>query len=198
MIDENVLIEYGAVEREYNKGDQIFSQNQTAKEFYQISNGEVKMSCFSEDGKEFIQGIFSEGRSFGEPPLFGEFSYPVNAVALKHTRLLCLGKAKFLRLLNDHPEIHLKVTETLAERLYYKAIMATEMSIHQASHRVLTLLDYLKHDIYKLEGRFNYEVELTRQQIGDLTGLRVETVIRVMKELEDLSEIQIVNRKVLR
>ncbi len=198
MIEESILREYGATERVFEKGEVVFSQSQTAKNYFQIVQGEVKMSSFSEDGKEFIQGIFSKGRGFGEPPLFGGFKYPVDATVLEQTILLCLSKEKFMKLLEDNFEVHKAVTETLASRLYYKAIMATEISIHHASHRIITLLDYLKKEVYKIEGTFTYEVELTRKQIGDLSGLRVETVIRAMKELEKEDEIQIVNRKVYR
>jgi CRP-like cAMP-binding protein len=60
------------------------------------------------------------------------------------------------------------------------------------------LLDYLKFTIYKIEEPFEYEVELTRQQIADLTGLRVETVIRSIKSLEKKGKLKIVSRKVWR
>jgi len=44
----------------------------------------------------------------------------------------------------------------------------------------------------------NYKVELTRQQLADLTGLRVETVIRSIKKLEQKGELLIKDRKVYR
>jgi CRP-like cAMP-binding protein len=40
-------------------------------------------------------------------------------------------------------------------------------------------------------------VELTRQEIADMTGLRVETVIRTMKAMEEKGMLKIENRKVL-
>jgi CRP-like cAMP-binding protein len=41
-----------------------------------------------------------------------------------------------------------------------------------------------------------YLINFTRQQIGDLTGLRVETVIRTIKNLEKKGALKIINRKV--
>jgi CRP-like cAMP-binding protein len=41
-----------------------------------------------------------------------------------------------------------------------------------------------------------YEVTLTRQQISELTGLRVETVIRAIKKLEKSKKLSIKERKV--
>ena len=65
-------------------------------------------------------------------------------------------------------------------------------------HRILRVLDYLKKHVHKLEGRYAFKVDLTRQQIADLTGLRVETVIRAMKGLEKKGELLIKQRKAFR
>lgn len=198
MIDPKLLIEYGAVETLYGRDDYIFKKDQSAKFYFQVFSGEVKMNNFSEDGKEFTQGLFSKGRSFGEPPLFGNFNYPSNAQAAVDSVIFKLGKAKFEQLLTDKPDVLLKFTKVLAERLYYKAIMAVEISSHESGHRILALIDYLKNEIYKTEGQFQFEVKLTRQEIANLTGLRVETVIRTIKALEKEGQLQIRNRKILR
>ena len=198
MIEEPLLRQYGASEREYGKNDVIFMQGDHAIKYYQVGTGEVKMNNYNDEGKEFIQGLFSDGRSFGEPPLFSGFEYPANAVALKPTTLLALEKGSFFRLLKEHPEVHLKFTGVLAKRLHYKAMMVAEISSEEADHRILTLIDYFKQTIDQVHGAFSYEVKLTRQQIADLTGLRVETVIRTVKKLESEAEIKIIDRKIWR
>jgi CRP-like cAMP-binding protein len=40
------------------------------------------------------------------------------------------------------------------------------------------------------------KIDLTRQQIADMTGLRVETVIRSMRELHDKGQLNIEKGKV--
>jgi CRP-like cAMP-binding protein len=40
------------------------------------------------------------------------------------------------------------------------------------------------------------KIKLTRQQIADMTGLRVETVIRTIKQLEEKGEVTIEKGKV--
>lgn len=67
MIEEKILLRMGAHYKTYDKGTVIFFQDTFAFYYYQIINGEVKMNNFSEDGKEFIQNIFTAGQSFGEP-----------------------------------------------------------------------------------------------------------------------------------
>ena len=197
MIDENLLLNHGAKKVCFSKGDQLFREGESANNFYQVASGEIKMNNYNEDGKEFIQGIFSIGQSFGEPPLLANVKYPANAEAISDAEVFQLSKEQFLELLSSNPKVHLKITETLAKRLYYKAIMVSEISSQEPEHRILRIIDYLK-QINKIEGEFAYRLDLTRQQLADLTGLRVETVIRATKSLEKKGEVQIKKRKVYR
>lgn len=198
MIKEQLLQEFGARIKKYAKNDIIFHEDENAKSYYQIIEGVVKMNNYNDDGKEFIQGIFYRQQSFGEPPLFIDVKYPANAEALTAVSILILPKKKLFNLLYKNPEIHLNITKSLAKRLYYKAIIASEISSHEPEHRVARFLDYLKKDIAKVEGKFTFKIEYTRQQIADVLGLRVETVIRVVKNLERKKELQIIKRKVFR
>lgn len=195
MIEENILIAYNAEEHPLKKGEMLFMEGEMPRYYYQIKAGEVKVSNYNEEGKEFIQGIFYDQQSFGEPPLFGDFPYPATAQAIKSTVMYRLPKAKFIELLKHNFDIHLQLSATLAKRLRYKAMIMKEISSHSPEHRILTLIDYLKKHAPPSQ---KFEVKLTRQQIADLTGLRVETVIRAIKNLEAEEEVQIIDRKVYR
>lgn len=197
MIDETLLMQFGKIAN-YDKGEFLFEKGDTPKYFYQVRKGAVKMNNFNDDGKEFIQGIFAEGDSFGEPPLLISDNYPSNAVAITAAEVYLLTKEKFLNLIISNPEIHLRITTVLAKRLYFKSIMASEISSEEPEHRVLQLIDYFKIKVNKVPVDIKHKVEITRQQIADLTGLRVETVIRAIKSLEKKGELTIDSRKVYR
>ena len=81
--------------RDYTKNELIFEQHQRAQNYYQIARGKVKLFSFNEDGKEFIQRFFYAGESFGEPPLLGDFNYPINAAATESTRVYYIQKEIF-------------------------------------------------------------------------------------------------------
>ena len=198
MIDECLLLDFGAKKTLFQKGEIIIKQGEAARYYHQIATGSVKMNNFNDDGKEFIQGIFVEGDSFGEPPLLIEENYPANGIAIVPSEILMLTKEKFLELLRINQDIHFYVTRTLAKRLYFKTIMASEISSQYPEHRVLKLIDYFKTRKNKIPKETSYMVEITRQQIADLTGLRVETVIRAIKSLEKKGEVMIKDRKVFR
>jgi len=198
MIDENLLEQFGAGVICIKKGDVLFEEGDTAKYFYQIKSGEVKMNNYNDEGKEFIQSIFAAGSCFGEPPLFIDKPYPANAVAILDSEIYAIAKEAFFKLLFAHPEAHLSMTVNLAQRLYFKSVMASEISSQEPEHRILKLIDYFKETVNKLSPADRYKVALTRQQIADLTGLRVETVIRSIKALEKKGLLIIEDRKVYR
>ncbi|MFB3389427.1 Crp/Fnr family transcriptional regulator [Flavobacterium sp. LAR06] len=198
MIAPELLEKYGALKKSFDKNEIIFEEGNLPTHYYQVIFGEVKMSNYNDDGREFIQGIFYKEQSFGEPPLFLNQNYPANAIAVDDSEILLLSKSNFLKLLEENPSISLKIIENLAQRLYYKSVMAAEMSTQEPEHRVLKLIDHgIAYFNFKKDAN-GYLINFTRQQIGDLTGLRVETVIRTIKALEKKGLLKIINRKVYR
>lgn len=193
MISEEKLLEFGATTQTFLKNELVFSVKQHAHFYYQIKSGAIKMYNTTEDGKEFTQGIFEASQSFGEPPLLGDFPYPAYAIATEKTVLYKLPKSDFFKLLEVNFELHLKLTQNLCNRLRYKSMIMREVSVHKPEHRILTLLQYLKSESKTTN---DYLVKLTRQQIADLTGLRVETVIRAITNLEEAGDLKRIHRKV--
>lgn len=194
MIRLDLLLDNGGILREVKKNEVIFKAGQFPSYYYQVVKGDVKMNNYSEDGKEFIQGIFSPGRSFGEPPLFINEPYPANAIAISNGVILQITKTLFDEMLYKFPEISIEINKSLARRLYYKAIMAPELSSQSPDKRLLKLLHYLKNQ--NPTASEYYLVELSRQQLADLTGLRVETVIRTIKQLEKQAHLKIIEGKI--
>lgn len=198
MISEALLTSQNARRKKFKKGDIIFSEGELPVNYYQIILGEVKMCNFNDDGREFVQGFFHESQSFGEPPLFLERVYPANAIAVTDCELFVLSKIQFLELISKNASVSLSIIENLAQRLHYKSVMAAEISSQEPEHRLLKLIDY-SIKFFKIEKeKDGFRIDLTRQQMADLTGLRVETVIRAIKALEKKNKIKIINRKVYR
>jgi len=198
MIAVVVLEEFGGTKKHFKTGDLIFKEGNQPLYYHQIISGEVKMNNFNDEGKEFIQGIFYKDQCFGEPPLFTDQVYPANAVAVTDCEIITITKDKFLELLKNNPDISLKVIKNLSQRLYYKSVMAAEISSQDPEHRVLRLIDYSIEQFHFKKENAGFLINFTRQQIADLTGLRVETVIRAIKSLEKKGDLKIINRKVYR
>ncbi len=204
MIDPDVLRGYNSKEINFQKDEVIFCEGDEALNYFQIKSGYVKMITNSPDGHEFIQGIFKSEDSFGEPPLLCSFPYPSFAIALGPTIVYKLSKDDFFSLLRENFEIHLQMDKVLCQRLRYKSMVLSEISFHNPEHRIQSLLTYFKNesdDATKIRpamirNKHEYVVPYTRQQLADMSGLRVETVIRTIKKMEEDGKLKIIGRKI--
>ena len=195
IIPREVLIEKKAHFIHVQKDEYIFLEDEPASFYFQVMSGTVKMSSYSDNGQEFIQGIFKAGQSFGEPAIFGDFPYPNNAIATEVSEIAKLPKDLFFDILREHFEIHLKFNELFSNRLRYKAILLKEISSYCPDHVIMTLLKYLR-DNSVSKDKSNFYIPYTRQQIADMTGLRVETVIRTVKQLQKEGKLEIIQHKI--
>jgi CRP-like cAMP-binding protein len=195
LFSDELLAQYGAKLVELEKGEMLFAQDEPATHFFIVRSGRVKMSHFNEQGREFIQGHFSAGESFGEPPFFAKRNYPSSALATEESVVWKIPYEKFIALLREHSEVALGVIEALSERLIYKSMMLSETATEEAEHRLGMLLKYIKKD-HNIPAEKEYLIKLTRQELADMTGLRVETVIRTIKILEQKGVVEIVDGKI--
>ncbi len=198
-INPDFLRDYGAVVKQFRRHEVIFQEGRVAFYYFQIESGLVKMVNQGED-HDFIQGIFTEGESFGEPPMLGEFPYPASAIAITDTRMLALPRKHFVEMLRDHFDIHLRFTMHMCQRVLSKAEALKTINLGHPEERILAVIDLLKTKLskeqYCQDGHF--VVPVTRQEIADMVGLRVETVIRKVNLLEEQGKLRVSDRKILR
>src|SRR5690606_16679973 len=196
LIPSKLLQDYNAKLVSIKKDQIIFEEGRQALDFLQVEEGEVKMFVLNAEGQEFTQGIFAPGESFGEPPLLGDFPYPSSAMAISSGKVWRLSKSEFLRLLSENFEVHLKLDQVLCKRLQYKSMILTEVSSHNPEHRLLTVIKYFKSKVSKQSPREKVIIPFTRQQLADMTGLRVETVIRAVKKMEKEGKLMLEGHKI--
>jgi len=195
IIDPEVLLSHGATYKKVAKDEIIFMEGSHCCFYYQITSGEVRWVNINDEGKEFIQTILSEGESFGELPIFDDKPYAATAIANVDTTIIRLSKSAFLQLVRDNPDIHFKFSRLFTERLRFKFLLIKEIASQGPEHCIASLFNYFKQHQQFTCKKCN-RVTLTRQQIADMTGLRVETVIRAIRNLHDQGKVLIEKGKV--
>jgi CRP-like cAMP-binding protein len=98
-------------------------------------------------------------------------------------------------MIKENPDIHFSITRELAERLRFKFLLLKELSCFGPEHRIATLFNYFKHAKKNVCSDCS-QIMLTRQEIANMTGLRVETVIRSIRHLQDKGQLVIDKGKV--
>jgi CRP-like cAMP-binding protein len=195
MIDEDLLLTWGATYKKISKDEIIFQEGSAGYYYHQLVKGRVKWVNIDDQGKEFIQCLIKEGESFGELPMLDDGPYVATSIAIEESTIIRLRKEIFLQMLRENPVIHFKFTRLMTERLRMKFIFLKELANPDPERKITTVLNY-----YKMENEVNcqgrHRIDLTRQQIASMTGLRVETVIRTIRSLHDEGKLYIERGKV--
>ncbi len=194
-IDIDTLLAWGAAYKKVAAGEFIFREGMESSFYYQLVSGKVRWMNINDEGKEFIQTIIEPEECFGELPLFDDEPFAANAVADEDSVIIRLHRTTFHQMLKENPELHFEFTKLLAQRLRFKFLILKELANHNPESSISTLLNYFKQTRKNICSKCN-RINLTRQQIADMTGLRVETVIRTMKSMQSKGALQIIKGKV--
>jgi CRP-like cAMP-binding protein len=193
-INEELLFAKAEI-KHYKANQRIFCEDDPPFYYYQIIKGKIKMNNYREEGKEFIHNIFSDGQSFGEYVLFSKNVYPTNAETMVASSVFRLKKENFFELIKQDFGLCSELIECLCERTYHKHVLQSSLTAQNPAAKIEGLLAYLK-KFENNKGLYTFQVPLTRQQIANLTGLCVETVIRTTKKLWEDKVIEIRGRKI--
>ena len=195
MLNIDTLVAWGANYKKVPAGGIIFQEGIHCSFYYQLVSGKVRWVNINDDGKEFIQTIIEPGECFGELPLFDDEPFAATAIADEDSVIIRLHRSVFHQLLKESPELHFAFTKLLSQRLRFKFLILKELANHNPENSISTLFNYFKQSQKNICTKCN-RIKLTRQQIADMTGLRVETVIRTIKNLQRKGQLMITKGKV--
>lgn len=183
IVSTDILQSYGASFKEVIKGEIICQEGELALFYFQLVKGRVKWMHIDDEGKEFIHDMVEAGESFGETPLFDNHCYDATAIAEETSTVIRLKLPLFHQMLMDHPDIHFRFTQLLVQQLRFRLLQVKMLANSNPEYRLTTLLNYLVEHKKNICFTCN-KLKLTRKQLAGMVGLRVETVIRAMKQLE--------------
>jgi CRP/FNR family transcriptional regulator, cyclic AMP receptor protein len=190
MINTDLLLTWGAAYKKVNAGEVIFREGSEANFYHQLEDGIIRWINVDENGTEFIHNIIIAGESFGELPLFDDQPYAASAIAETDSVILRLHKATFRQLLQENPAILFSFTKLMAQRLRYKFFLSKEVASHKPEQTLSSLLTHFKKSNLHFCGDCS-QLKLTRQQLANMTGMRVETVIRTMRTMHEQGKLKI-------
>ena len=184
------------VRRQYAKGELIIFEDSSLESLIIINKGRVKAFRDTNEGKEQILYIFSEGDFFGEKNLLINQKAAYGVEALEETKICMIRKSNFQQLLREYPDISLKIMEELCNRLDRLENAVESMGAKKVEARVnAVLLEFArKYGKDHPEGLV-IELPLSREGIANYIGLTRETVSRKMSLLQDEGIIEMVGNK---
>ena len=175
-----------------NSGTLLFEQREPAKRFYLLLEGQIKLFRLSPDGNEKVIEIITPPGTFAEALMFLESPYyPVNAQALRDSRLIAIDAPDYLDMLRGSAETCLALLGDLSQRLHGLVREIDHLTLQSASCRVAAYL-------HEQAGDHHREIQLSMSKgvLASLLSVTPETFSRILKQLSAKGIIKVSGKRV--
>ncbi|MBR9998702.1 MAG: Crp/Fnr family transcriptional regulator [Cyclobacteriaceae bacterium] len=183
----------------YKKNDFIYFEDEPSAYIYLIANGRVKIGSYTEDGKEIVKAVLSQGEIFGELALAGEDRRPDFAQALEDDTTVCpMSIDEMQELMANNKPLNLKIIKLIGLRIKKLERKVESLVFKDARTRIIEFLREMALEKGKKVGfETMFKNYLTHRDIASLTGTSRQTVTMVLNELKDNNIINFDRRRFL-
>jgi len=183
--DELEAINRVSIIRKFPKDQLILLEDEEGNTLFIIIKGKVKVTTFSEHGKEVIFSILCDGDFFGDMSLLDGKPRSASVVAIEESEIRLIRRSDFISSMEKHPGIALKLLEELTSRLRKADERIESLALLDVTGRIAGILLQLAEEQGRLQsGSILIKSRPTHQELANMAGTTRETVTRVLKQLE--------------
>jgi CRP-like cAMP-binding protein len=182
--------------RQYPKTTMIFSEVMPGKELYIIQKGSVKITKIVND-TEVLLAVLKPGDIFGEMSLIEDKPRSASAIAYEDTQLLAVNKENFARMVKTQPQIITRLTQLLAERIWfiYKQLANTLLT-DTVGRLYDALLIQLERNRVPIRSGEAYTFDFGTKELINMVGMPMGEGKQALRELLKNSRIKALDGKI--
>lgn len=196
--DEQEKVHSLILRKKYLKGEFLTMQGDVQESLMIIHQGRVKVFRYTQDEKEQILYILSEGDFFGERNLYQRQKSTCFIEALEDTEICLIQGEMFLDFLKKHPETSVKMIEEMARRLDRMEDALENLGTRSSESRITSvLLDFAFRYGKQQKDGVLLELPLSREGIANYIGIARETVSRKLGLLQEEGLVMPIGNKKL-
>jgi CRP-like cAMP-binding protein len=199
---EMQLVSDNMYEASFNAGEIIIKQGSPASSVIFLFSGIAKSYTEGQAGKNFILGIILPGSLLMGPGAYINSRNTFTVAAINPVQTCFIDFGIFRQLIKTNSAF----AEGLLEELCSNSIRLQTKMVNLAQKkmpgRLAEALLYLAEEVFHSD---EYRMVLTRKELGEMTNMAKESVIRIMREMEESgvistksSEIRILDKDKLR
>lgn len=176
----------------FNKGEVIFKQGGPLTHIICLTTGQAKIYIEGQEKKNMILKIVKPTELVGGPGFPVDFRHHFTVSALEKSTACLIDIHSFEEVLKMSPTFAFEFIRYLNQstiELHEKLMNLTHKQMHG---RIADSILYLSEKIYN---KPSFEVNLTRQDIGEMTAMTKESAIRILKELKEDGIIDFENNR---
>ncbi len=179
---EKSLIDENSVSIGFKKGETVCKLGAFASHIYFLEEGLVKV-YLEEKNNNLILMLSTKNNLLGLAAVYdGNNKMPYSISTYTDSRLRMIDIQVFRQLLKQNANFGYHIINLLNEstaQIYGRFYSLTQKQLHG---RLADILLCLSNKIFKSR---SFDLPLSRADLGDLTGMSTESVIRMMKEFKD-------------
>ena len=180
-------------------GDYIFRTGDSPDFMYLIYHGQMKIFFNTIDGEEQIFYIYRDGDFVGGLNLLVNLPYRYVGQALTDCKVVAIPKSTFDTYFYDSPVVLRSVLTKSFERIHWAEDLIQRLATSNASMKTAGLLLKLaaRIGVRTEDGGIRLELSMNREELGNYSGLRRETITRKLGQFKELGYIELVGNKVI-
>lgn len=117
----------------------LFLENEPGEEVYIVQQGKIKITKIV-GNQEVLLAVLNPGDTVGEMALIEDKLRSANAIAFGQAKVLVITKANFQIMVQQRPEIYIKVIQILSERIWIAYRQLENLAIPDDYGRILDLM----------------------------------------------------------
>lgn len=191
--DELAILNANRYEVGFKQGENIIKQGTSSTHIIILTSGIAKMYLEGLDNKNVILELILPNKICGSSSCFADNRYHYSITAIEPCTVCFIDMDNVKHLLKRNFEfMEAFIGHSSFDNLktYERLISLTQKQMHG---RIADVLIYLYKEIYQSD---NFEFVLTRQDIGDLSGMTKDSAIRVLKDFESEGIIKTEGRNI--
>ena len=158
----------------------LFREGEPSTHLFLIREGQIKLTTSNADGREQIIGLGVTGHIIGFDSVEDDV-YAYNAETISPVSACKIQHRDMLRVLEQNPSVSLRIVEILNEELLQAKNLIRVLGQKGSVERIATFILSL---VPRRGVGLEFSFPLSREEMAEMIGLRVETVSRVMAELQ--------------
>lgn len=192
-LEELELVNKNRYEASFNPSEIIIKQGSPSSNAIFLTSGLAKVYMEGYSGRNLLINLAEHSTLLAGPGVHVNSRYCYSVAAITHVQACFISFDVIRRIIAGNPAFAIGFIEDLSEkafRMHQKILNLTQKKMHG---RLAEALLYFADEVFHSD---DYEMLLTRQEIGEMTNMAKESVVRIMGELENEQIIKAMPRSV--
>lgn len=176
------LINENRYEATFKPGEIMLKQGSPTSNALFLANGMAKTYIEGINGKNFVMGIALPGRLIMGPGAYVNSRHTYSVAAITSVQACFISFDIFKQLVKTNGAFAESMLEDISEKSLGSLNQLVNLTQKKMSGRLADALLYFSGEVFNSD---KYEMILSRQELGEMTNMAKECVVRILKELED-------------